>query len=99
MNFVADLIVKGRPYPALAVHQARPYTQAWREFGQHWPHTTPADLFAHMDDHGIKYSLSTDSGQYYTIGLGFFDFSIDYFALIQPGIMQSVQQGTVTVLF
>ena len=99
MNFVADSIIKGRPYPALAQHQARPYTQAWREFGQHWPHTTPADLFAHMDDHGIKYSLSTDSGQYYTIGLGFFDFSIDYFALIQPGIMQGVRQGTVTVLF
>ena len=99
MNFVADSIIKGRPYPALAVHQARPYTPGWREFGQHWPHTTPAELFAHMDDHGVEYTLNTLSGQYYVIGLGFFDFSIDYFALITPGIMQSVQQGVVTVLF
>lgn len=99
MDFVADSIVKGRPYPALAVHQARPYTPSWREFGQHWPHTTPAELFAHMDDHGIEYTLNTLSGQYYVIGLGFFDFSIDYFALITLGIMQSVQQGAVTVLF
>jgi hypothetical protein len=99
MDFVADSIIKGKPYPALAVHEARPYTQAWREFGQHWPHTTPAELFAHMDDHGVNYSLSINGGQYYTIGLGFFDFSIDYFALIKSSIMQSVQQGAVTVLF
>jgi hypothetical protein len=99
MNFVADSVIKGKPYPALAVHQARPYTQAWREFGQHWPHTTPAELFAHMDDHGVEYSLSTNGGQYYTIGLGFFDFSIDYFALIQPSIMQGIEQGDITVLF
>jgi hypothetical protein len=99
MDFVADSIVKGRPYPALAQHQARPYTQAWREFGEHWPHTTPAELFAHMDDHGVEYTLNTQGGQYYTIGLGFFNFSIDYFALIQPNIMQGVAQGAITVLF
>lgn len=99
MDFVADSIIKGRPYPALARHQARPYTQAWREFGQHWPHTTPAELFAHMDDHGVEYTLSTQGGQYYAIGLGFFNFSIDYFALVQPNIMQGVAQGAVTVLF
>lgn len=99
MNFVADSIVKGRPYPALAVHQARPYTQGWREFGQHWPHTTPAELFAHMDDHEVGYTLNTHGCGYYTIGLGFFDFSIDYFALIQPNIMQGIAQGAVTVLF
>ena len=99
MDFVADSTVKGRPYPALAVHQARPYTPAWREFGQHWPHTTPAELFDHMDDHGVKYTLNIHGSGYYAIGLGFFDFSIDYFALITPSIMQSVQQGIVTVLF
>ena len=99
MNFVADSIVRGRPYPALAVHQARPYTQAWREFGQHWPHTVPAELFGHLDDHGVEYALDIHSGRYYVIGLGFFDFSIDYFALITSSILQSVQQGAVTVIF
>ena len=99
MDFVADSIIKGRPYPALAVHQARPYTQAWREFSQHWPHTTSAELFAHMDDHSIEYQLHTDGAGYYVIGLGFFDFAIDYFALIAPNIKQGIKQGTVTVLF
>ena len=99
MDFVADSIIKGRQYPALAQHQARPYTQAWREFGQHWPHTTPAELFGHMDDHGVEYQLQVNSTGYYVIGLGFFDFSIDYFALVQPNIRQSIEQGAVTVLF
>ena len=99
MNFIADNIVKGRPYPALARHQARPYTPSWREFGQHWPHTTPAELFAHMDDHSVAYQLHTQGTGYYTIGLGFFDFSIDYFALINHNIRHGIEQGTITVLF
>lgn len=99
MNFVADSIIKGKPYPALAQHQAIPYTQGWREFGQHWPHTTPAELFGHMVDHAMSYTLSTHGQGYYVIGLGFFDFSIDYFALVQPGILQDITHGNITVLF
>lgn len=99
MNFIADSIVKGRPYPALARHLARPYTPSWREFGQHWPHTTPAELFAHMDDHHVEYQLHTQGTGYYTIGLGFFDFTIDYFALINHNIRHGIEQGTITVLF
>lgn len=99
MDFRADSIIKGRPYPALARHQARPYTQAWREFGQHWPHTTPAELFGHMDDHDYKYTISTDGSGYYVIGLGFFDFSIDYFELVNPDLLKDIKSGSVTVLF
>lgn len=99
MNFVADSIIKGRPYPALARHQARPYTQSWREFGQHWPHTTPAELFGHMQDHGMDYTVSTQGSGYYVIGLGFFDFSIDYFGLITADILSGICQGNITVLF
>ena len=64
MEFIADSIVKGKPYPALTQHQARPYTPAWREFGQHWPHTTPAELFGHMNDHGVEYTLHTTGAGY-----------------------------------
>lgn len=99
MDFRVDSIVKGRPYPALAQHQARPYTQGWREFGQHWPHTTPAELFGHMDDHGIEYNLVTDGPGMYVIGLGFFDFTIDYFSLIPNNVMHDIRQNLVTVVF
>jgi len=99
MEFIADSIIKGRAYPALALHQAKPYTQAWREFGQHWPHTTPAELFGHMQDHGMDYHININDVGYYVIGLGFFDFSIDYFALLKDPIRSKIQQGTVTILF
>lgn len=99
LKFRVDSIVKGRPYPALAKHQARPYTQSWREFGQHWPHTTPAELFGHMDDHGIEYNLVTDGLGMYVIGLGFFDFTIDYFSLIPDNVMHDIRQNLVTVVF
>lgn len=99
LKFRVDRTIKGRAYPALAQHQARPYTQAWREFGQHWPHTTPAELFGHMDDHSIDYQLVTAGPGMYVIGLGFFDFTIDYFSLISNSIMQDIRQGSVTVVF
>lgn len=99
MDFVADSIIKGQAYPALARHQARPYTQGWREFGQHWPHTTPAELWGHMRDHGIEYNISTDGSGYYVIGLGFFDFTIDYFSLLETGLASRIRSGSVTVLF
>ena len=99
LKFLCDSVIKGRPYPALAQHQARPYTQAWREFGQHWPHTTPAELFGHMDDHGVEYSLHTQDARYYVIGLGFFDFSIDYFELLNDTVRHGIQQNKVTVVF
>jgi hypothetical protein len=99
MDFVVDSVIKGRPYPALAQHQARPYTQSWREFGKHWPYTTPAELFGHMDDHGIHYQIVTQGQGMYVIGLGFFDFNIDYFGLIRSDIVHNIHQGIVTVIF
>lgn len=99
LKFRVDSIIKGRPYPALTRHQARPYTQSWREFGQHWPHTTPAELFGHMDDHSIAYELATEGSGMYVVGLGFFDFTIDYFALINDDVMHDIRAGSVTVVF
>ncbi len=99
MNFVCDSIIKGRAYPALAQHQARPYTAGWREFGRHWPYTVPAELFGHMDDHGIEYQVQTVGSGFYVIGLGFFDFDVDYFSLIASDMAQRIRSGQVTVLF
>jgi len=99
LKFLCDSITRGRPYPALARHQASPYTQGWREFGQHWPYTTPAELFGHLNDHSVEYSLHTQDARYYVIGLGFFDFSIDYFDLLNHAVRQGLEQNQVTVVF
>jgi hypothetical protein len=94
-NFVADRIVKGKAYPAIAEWSAEPYTDKWRQFVQHWPNTVPCELHEHCATHRFPYTLSADTGDYYTVGLGFFNFDIDYFALIPSRVLT---QNT-TILF
>lgn len=94
-NFVADLIVRDKAYPALARHLAEPYTAEWRQFVEHWPNTVPCELHEHCTTHGFPFTLSINSGSYYTIGIGFFNFDVDYFSLIPKRIFEQ----DITVLF
>jgi hypothetical protein len=94
-NFRADAVLRDKAYPALAEWSARPYTKEWREFVYHWPNTVPCELHEHCATHGFPYTISSNSGDFYTIGLGFFNFNIDYFALVPTTILES---GT-TILF
>jgi hypothetical protein len=88
-NFRADAVLRGKAYPALAEWSASPYTKEWREFVYHWPNTVPCELHEHCATHGFPYTISSTQGDFYTIGLGFFNFDIDYFALIPPAILES----------
>jgi hypothetical protein len=86
-NFVADLVSQGKAYPALAKWSAVPYTTEWRQFRYHWPYTVPCELHEHCATHSFPHqvhTLNTCQGpeNFYTIGLGFFDFDIDYIDLI-----------------
>jgi hypothetical protein len=103
-NIICDRIVRGKAYPTGAVHRAEPYTAEWRQFGQHWPYTVPVELIEHCENHGFQCNLYTEipdnkDNLYYAIGLGFFDFSIDYFALCRPDIREGLLQQKVRVLF
>jgi hypothetical protein len=103
LNLVADSVIKGRIYPAFAKHEARPYTQSWREFEQHWPHTVPLRLQEYCDHHGVKINIHSinnfPAGSYYPIGLGFFDFGIDYFSLLPEAVFSAVFGGELKILF
>jgi hypothetical protein len=94
-NFRADAVVRGKAYPALAEWQARPYTEEWRQFVNYWPNTVPCELHEHCETHGFPYTISSTSGDFYTIGIGFFNFNVDYFELIPPPILES----GMTILF
>jgi len=87
LNLVADKTLRGKIYPALTRHEAWPYTQGWREFGNHWPYTIPVRLQEYCDHHDIALNIysTTDSfptDAFYPVGLAFFDFGIDYFELM-----------------
>ena len=103
-NFVADTVVQGKAYPALAKWQATPYTPEWRQFVQHWPNTVPVELYEHFNTHGVDYTLldfnsNYTSGAYYTIGIGFFNFDVDYFKLMDRHVFSELQAGRIQALF
>ena len=104
LNLIADCVVKQRIYPALARHQARPYTQAWREFGLHWPYTIPLRLQEYCNHHGVKLNIhhmhrNLPPNTFYPVGLGFFDFGIDYFTLLPTEVFTAVFKKKIKVLF
>jgi hypothetical protein len=103
-NFVVDRCVKDKAYPALARWQANPYTPEWRQFIQHWPYTVPADLYDHCQAHGFPYQLRTVKESYnqpsfYPIAIGWFDFKIDYFDLLDNYVFEQLLQKNLRVLF
>ena len=92
-NFVADAVLRNKAYPALAEWSAQPYTAEWRQFRYHWPYTVPCELHEHCATHDFPHHIRTVKNclgpeNLYTIGLGFFDFGIDYFALIPPDVFE-----------
>jgi len=99
LRFAATAIVKGKAYPALAQHSARPYTKSWHQFRHHWPYTVPCELHEHCATHRVDHSIGlleqAQSGDFFTIGLGFFDFDIDYISLIP----QQVWDQQLKILF
>jgi len=104
LNLIADQVIRGRIYPALARHQAVPYTQGWREFGQHWPHTIPLRLQEYCEHHGGKLNIIDINSEwpvdaFYPVGLGFFNFDIDYFELMPERIRTGLFFDDVRVLF
>jgi hypothetical protein len=92
-NFAADAVLRNKAYPALAEWSAQPYTTEWRQFRYHWPYTVPCELHEHCATHNFTHHVRTinkctGAENFYTIGLGFFDFNIDYIDLIPAEVFE-----------
>jgi hypothetical protein len=102
-NIVCDRIVRDKPYPALALHRAEPYTQPWREFGQHYPYTVPVELVEYCREFDVECNIYTvdayPANSYYAIHLGFFDFTIDYIELLPFKVLTDVRAEKLRILF
>jgi|688.fasta_scaffold186391_2 hypothetical protein len=104
LTLIADHVVKGKIYPAFALHQGRPYTASWREFEQHWPYTIPLRLQEYCDHHTVPLNIvglgdEWPSDAFYPVGLGFFDFGIDYFDLLPQRVFTELWHSHIRVLF
>jgi hypothetical protein len=102
-RFVVDKIIRGRAVPNLATHPAEPYTESWREFANHYPYTVPFELIAHCEQHAYPVELTTTAEyvhssntqpHWYPVQWGFFDFEIDYIALLPPDIKRILADKT-----
>jgi len=104
LNLVADQVIKGKIYPGLTRHSARPYTPEWRTFGNHFPFTIPLRLQEYCDQHQVKINIhhmhnNLPANTFYSVGLAFFDFGIDYFTLLPADVFTAVYKGKIRVLF
>jgi hypothetical protein len=102
-RFVVDRIQRGRAVPNLALHSAEPYTETWREFGQHSPYTVPVELINHCEQHSYPVELittaeyinsNTQLPHWYPVQWGFFSFEIDYVALLPPEVKLLLSNNT-----
>jgi hypothetical protein len=97
LNLIADRIVNGKIYPALA-------QTLDRDFDRHYPYTVPLRLLEYCVEHGVELNIIDIDSEWpadalYPVGLGFFDFSIDYFELMPERIRAGLFFGDVRVLF
>lgn len=104
LTLIADRIVKGKIYPALAQHQAEPYTQSWREFENHWPCTIPFRPQEYCEHHGVNLNIldfndAWPADAFYPIGLGFFNFDLDYFELLPSRVFSELWHSHIRILF
>ena len=104
LTLIADQILRGKIYPAFARHEGKPYTQSWREFGSHWPYTIPLRLQEYCDHHAVPLNIvglgdAWPADAFYPVGLGFFDFAIDYFDLLPERVFIELGHGHIRILF
>ena len=104
LTLIADQITRGKIYPAFAQHKGIPYTQSWREFGSHWPYTIPLRLQEYCDHHEVKLNIvglddPWPADAMYPVGLGFFDFDIDYFDMLPQRVVTELGHGHIRMLF
>ena len=97
LNLIADQIVNGKIHPALAQTRSR-------DFDRHYPYTVPLRLQEYCVAHGVELNITDINSEwpadaFYPVGLGFFDFGIDYFELMPERIRTGLFFDHVRVLF
>src|SRR6056300_253815 len=103
MILVFDKVIGEKPYPNLAKHQARPYTPEWREFSKKWPFSEPFHFLEYLQQENVEYQIVTTAENVengiYPISISFFDFSIDWFNLLDSAILTRLKAKTIKIWF
>lgn len=102
-NFVFDRRNDARPYPNLAPMMSNPH-ESYHGMGDTWPFIDPCRLLLYCQDHNYPYRISyTDEHipeqAWYPVGLTFFHFEVDYFALMPDQVKKLLKSKSMRVLF
>jgi hypothetical protein len=97
LNLIVERIVNGKIYPALA-------QTLDRDFDRCYPYTVPLRLQEYCVEHSVRLNITDIDSEwpadaFYPVGLGFFDFGIDYFELMPQRIRAGLVFDDVRVLF
>lgn len=106
VNFYFDHVTRsGLPYPNLAHTVAKPGQIQWYQFDHQWPfvsHFRPL-LYLRDTNHHINIVTQQDTDNFqhawFPVQFGWFDFCIDYPALIPNSTQDLIRQNKLTVLF
>ena len=101
-NFVFDRQELGRPYPNLAPPQDA--SNGYHGMGDQHPWIAPCRIMLYAQDHNYRVNVSyiTDpipERALYPVGLAFFDFGIDYFAMMSDRVRELLRSRQMRVLF
>ena len=102
-NFVFAQRNDSRPWPNSAPMMSNPH-ESYHGMGDQYPWIVPCRLLLYADDHSYPVNISyldepIPVHAFYPIGLGWFDYSIDYFAQLPKQAIELLVQQQLTVLF
>ena len=99
-NLVVDRTVDNQPYPTLQAYPRRDSSVPW---AQTYPYTQDIDLVDYCREHGVECRIYTvadyPEDSYYAIHLAFFDFTIDYIALLPSTVLTDLKAQRLRILF
>lgn len=98
-----NLTRAGHGRPNLAVWQAEPYTEQWRQYDLHWPYTVPLRLELFLKEFGLPFHChrisDAPAGSWYPIGISWWNFDMDYVDLVSQPAKQLLRQKKIKLLF
>lgn len=101
-NFVFDFEHLGRPYPNLAPMMDA--SNGYHGMGNTYPYIIPCRLLYFCQDHGYPMTVTyvdqpIPNNAYYPVGIGWFDFTQDYFAQMSKQVHTLLREKKLRVLF
>lgn len=101
-NFVFDHWGSTQPYPNLAPEVD--IKNGYSVLGNQYPFVVPVRLLYYSEDHHYPINIfhidqDWPAGSYYPIGLGFFNYTVDYFELMSNRVKGLLKSNCLKVLF